>query len=117
MDPNTTSHNQPCDQGIINSFKCFYKDTNLRRTINQIYNETQIKKSDVKETIYLIVKSWRQVTIQTIINCWNHCQILFDCSPISKEIQALMNIEFQDSISSMTNLIEKINLSRFAYTD
>ena len=62
LDPNVTSHVQPMDQSIINSFKCHYKKSNMSRLVNQIDNEVGLKLCrDVKEAIYMIHKAWKNV--------------------------------------------------------
>ncbi|ELU11777.1 hypothetical protein CAPTEDRAFT_60213, partial [Capitella teleta] len=50
LPPNTTSHIQPMDAGIIRNFKLFYRQQHVRH----------------------LVRSWGSVKRETISNCWRH---------------------------------------------
>ena len=57
--PNMISVIQPCDAGIIASFKAQYR---------KLYN--------IKHAIYNIAEAWMNVTPNTIVNCWRKTGVL-----------------------------------------
>lgn len=80
---NTTSIVQPCDQGIINTFKGFYK-TEVRRKVIRIIDaglddpsislqaNDIAKKVTVLEALHLAKEAWNKVSAETIRNCFRH---------------------------------------------
>ncbi|CAB5366685.1 unnamed protein product [Rhizophagus irregularis] len=61
-------------------------------------------KMDVLQAIQYIIKSWNEVTAETIYNCWNHTGILPDT-------EFLDNIEDDDSIfNEISEILETLNL-------
>ena len=81
LPPNTTTKLQPCDAGIINSFKCHYKRLFVQNRINA-YDDVQdgIVKELADYTIYDALQNsaeaWSMVSSQTISNCWKKTGIL-----------------------------------------
>ncbi len=78
LPPNTTSLIQPCDQGIIKTFKTHYKRMLSSKIIFELDN-TENKKLDYSElikkiTIYdamcFIHCAWNKVSKETVINCF-----------------------------------------------
>jgi hypothetical protein len=88
LPPNTTTKLQPCDAGIINSFKCHYKRFFVQNRINA-YDDMQdgIVEELVNYTIYDALqnaaKAWSMVSPQTISTCWKKTGIL----PPNNEIE------------------------------
>ena len=76
LPPNTTSVLQPCDAGIIRSFKCFYKNKLVEQMIVNIERKKELFIPDLKEAIFMSRDSWLCVTKETIHNCWVHVNIL-----------------------------------------
>ncbi|CAB4392444.1 unnamed protein product [Rhizophagus irregularis] len=78
LPPNTTSHLQPMDAGIIQSFKAKYKWEFCRHLIHQFDRgiDREKNKLNVKEAIDQIAESWNNVTEITIQNCWKKTGIL-----------------------------------------
>jgi len=71
--PNTTSKCQPLDQGVIHSFKCFYRQKLVRHIIAQC---TLAQTADqisitILDAIKWIDSSWKNVTEYTIKNCFH----------------------------------------------
>ena len=78
FDPNTTSKLQPCDQGIIRSFKAWYRWLLTRWIIKKVEtsaNKDKLDMPDMKEAIELVKEAWDKVTSKTIVNCWIHAGI------------------------------------------
>lgn len=74
---NTTSLIQPCDQGIIRTFKAHYRTKMRSQIIAELdKNEAEsdankiAKKITVLDAMHLLVKAWSEVTPETIQNCF-----------------------------------------------
>ena len=74
--PNTTPYLQPCGAGIINSFKAHYRKLYLQTVLEAINSEKEISRLNIKEAINLCSEAWRNVTTQTIVNCWRKTEIV-----------------------------------------
>lgn len=75
LPPNTTSVIQPCDQGIIKSFKSHYRQEICRTILNQMDNgvfksNELAKKITVLSALHMAAKSWDKVSEKTIKNCF-----------------------------------------------
>ena len=76
LPPNTTSHFQPMDVGIIASFKAQYKKLLIQHQIDCISTNKSFA-IDVYQTVPMLEKAWRNgVTPTTIQNCWRYMGIL-----------------------------------------
>jgi len=81
LPPNTTTFLQPCDAGVIHSFKCKYRALFVQNRI-KAYDDLQdgITSTLTAYTIYdaLInaAEAWSNVSPQTIRNCWLKTGIL-----------------------------------------
>ena len=72
LPPNTTSIIQPCDQGIIRSFKAFYRFLLTKFCVRMIEEKEELIMPNVKQAIFLIKEAWDKVSEDTISNCWKH---------------------------------------------
>jgi hypothetical protein len=77
LPPNVTSKIQPCDAGIIRSFKAYY-----HRCFNRLFlqcledNVTDLEKIDILCAIQMVVQTWTyEVKPETIFNCFRQCKI------------------------------------------
>lgn len=76
LPPNTTSMIQPCDQGIIKNVKVHYRNQVVRRIIADIdtvenMSATKLaRKLTLLDAIHMLMKAWRNVTQETIKNCF-----------------------------------------------
>lgn len=74
---NMTSHIQPCDAGIIRTFKAHYRRSFCLRAIDlDEAGEPEIYKIDLLEAMMMAKDAWDSVSKETIVNCWKHVQIL-----------------------------------------
>lgn len=69
--PNTTSHLQPLDQGIINSLKVHYRSQMLAGVVRRLETENSLPSVNLLEAINIISHTWNAlVTPETIANCF-----------------------------------------------
>jgi len=94
LPPNCTAELQPLDAGIIAAFKRRYKN----RYLHYLLEEFEKKKENITysspkfsllQAINFIVKAWNEISVQTIINCFNHTG-LFD-QDINSNIHFIIN--------------------------
>lgn len=112
LPPNTTSKIQPMDAGIIMSFKKHYRNLHIKWILDQVQGGKDIKdlKMDVLQAIRYIIKSWEEITPETIHNCWKHTKILPDT--INAELTNLNNIRINvPTLDELTQVLTSLNLS------
>jgi uncharacterized protein YeeX (DUF496 family) len=68
--PNCTSVLQPLDQGIIRSFKSKYRTRVLMQIISKIDFKESNDEINAYQAILYISMAWKQVSIETIKNCF-----------------------------------------------
>nr|CAG8464280.1 2914_t:CDS:2 [Entrophospora candida] len=78
LPPNCTSRLQPCDAGIIASFKKHYLHKFVHYLLKKVEdNPHDTSKLNVLEAIKFIKFAWTNgVTVNTIVNCWRHTGII-----------------------------------------
>ncbi|CAG8808151.1 14182_t:CDS:2, partial [Cetraspora pellucida] len=96
LPPNTTSRLQPLDAGIIMSFKRRYKTRND-------------DKMNVLTAIRFIAKAWREVSSETVFNCFRHTGIL----PVDLNEEEGDEVLDDDNIELMKELRENIEALQF----
>lgn len=70
LPPNTTSHTQPMDQGIIRALKAKYRSHAVRKLINALEKNEPIPKFSILSAMYMLKKAWDEVSNQTFTNCF-----------------------------------------------
>ncbi len=78
--PNNMSLIQPCDQGVIKSFKSYDKKLISRRILFELDNEQYknlsyqdiMKRITIYDALSLIHYSWNKVSVDTIKNSFNN---------------------------------------------
>ena len=73
-----TSSIQPCDGGIIQSFKQNYKKLLVEMIIEAYETNGKLKYPDIKEALYLVTQAWSKVSCATINHCWRHVKITIE---------------------------------------
>ena len=72
FEPNMTSFVQPLDAGIIRCFKAHYRKLFCLRAIDlDNAGEDNVYRINLLEVMLLAKEAWREVTRETIVNCWN----------------------------------------------
>lgn len=108
LPPNTTSHIQPMDAGIIRTFKAYY---------GRLRNRHYVRQADANEKLYITVKdaitytyeAWRTMAPQTIKNCWNHTRILPSTDAVD-EAERLVSAEINKVITDIDADTEKLGI-------
>lgn len=72
LPPNTTSRLQPLEQGIIKNFKVFYRKEIVTRLLDCM-DENRQHTVSILDAINITHKSWKNVSLATIRNCFAHC--------------------------------------------
>lgn len=73
LPPNSTSKLQPLDQGMIGTFKLFYR----RRWLRYMLEERRADRDPYKtvnllKAIRFLLRSWDEVLPSTVLHCWQH---------------------------------------------
>jgi len=112
---NCTSHLQPCDAGIIKSFKAHYASQLVTFFVNQLDNENLEKliMPDVKRCLYMVTQAWARVSEDTVVNCWKKCDIINDV--IDKEVNQFMRIDTSDVFKDLDYKLKLLNLKKFFF--
>ena len=74
LPPQTTSHLQPCDQGIIQCFKRHYRYTLLQQYILAIENSEAFKPTVLDAMVYTEI-AWKKVSADAIANCFRRFSV------------------------------------------
>ncbi|RHY83264.1 hypothetical protein DYB35_009926 [Aphanomyces astaci] len=94
LQPNTTTHLQPQDAGIIGSFMGKLKQRQLQSALDQINmvmegRQTGIYEVPLLEAMTWAKEAWRSVSPATISNCWGRTGILdSELSVLSNRLDA-----------------------------
>jgi hypothetical protein len=84
LPPNATSKIQPCDAGIIRSFKAYYCRRFNRLLLQRLEdNVANPEKIDILCAIQMPVRAWTyEVKSETIFNYFRHCKIRSTKEPV-----------------------------------
>ncbi|KAL4121977.1 hypothetical protein QTP88_014392 [Uroleucon formosanum] len=77
LPPNTTSKLQPMDQGIIQNFKTLYRKEIIRKIVYDI-DEGRPCSINLLQSMRMCEKAWRNVQLNTIINCFKKAGFYFN---------------------------------------
>jgi DDE superfamily endonuclease len=109
LPPNTTSYIQPMDAGIIMSFKCHYRNHFVKWLLEQYESEAENKNMDILSAIRFIVRAWREVSLETIYNCFRHTRILPDIQNNNEEHIITVTNNNDDLIKELDKDIEALH--------
>ena len=108
LPPNTTSHIQPCDAGIIQNFKVNYRAILVSKWVKNIDNGEVIRNINIKEAVEMVADAWGNVRSTTIKNCWQLTKILPETYSTADEM------EIDEIDEDMANLISALNRLQIA---
>jgi hypothetical protein len=99
LPPNTTAHLQPCDAGIIHSFKAQYRQLLCENRIDAYDESIATNKPplqlDILDAIRFTASAWRKVKTSTIVSCWQKTEILpFRLFESSEENNEVTTVQF-----------------------
>jgi hypothetical protein len=107
LPPNTTSHIQPMDQGIIAAFKAHYRKQHVRWHVEQLDQNKDTKVSHQQALLWAHIAWDQMVTQATIRNCWRKSGLL----PLEKN-QQLREVEADEERNAGTkHMVEMTNLT------
>lgn len=85
LPPNTTSHTQPMDQGIIKNLKSHYRKLVILKQIQSAEKKEELHIT-VLDAMRLLRQSWSMVKQTTIVNCYRHAKFVqTNTDPIEEE--------------------------------
>ena len=113
LPPNTTSHTQPCDQGIIHSFKRHYRGKVVMRLLSYI-NDTESATSatasnfyiSVLDALYFMRWAWDRVSTETVANCFRHAGFV-DPSQDNTDTNSVANDPGESAIEDLLERLQE----------
>ncbi|CAG8722039.1 34525_t:CDS:2, partial [Gigaspora margarita] len=109
----TTAWLQPCDAGIIYSFKCYYRKLLLQNRI-AAFDESNLTNQPpdpvtIYDAIQFVAQAWNKVSENTIIHFWHKTDINLETIDLTNEEEIELEnliLQFQNSNNS-----EYLNIS------
>ena len=87
LPPNTTSHTQPMDQGIIRALKAKYRSLAVRKLIAALEKKNPVPTISILSAMTMLEKAWNAVSNKTFTNCFKKAGIS------EKELEKVLNDE------------------------
>lgn len=99
LPPKTTSVQQPCDQGVIQTVKATYHREMCRQVLREIDTSNLsapeiAKKRNILDSVLLLNEAWEAIDQITLRNCWSKSGLLF--GPHEKPLQSVSPPTFPD---------------------
>ena len=108
LTPNTTSHAQPTDQGVIQALKAKYRSLTVRKLISALEKKEPMPMISILSTMTVLTKSWHVFSLKTFTNC-------FKIAGISeKEVEGVRRDDEDDSLGGLDDIEWGHPLSTFA---
>ena len=87
LPPNTTSHTQPMDQGIIRALKAKYRSLAVRKLIAALEKKNPVPTISILSAMTMLEKAWNAVSNKTFTNCFKKAGIS------EKDVEKVLNDE------------------------
>ena len=87
LPPNTTSHTQPMDQGVICALKAKYRSLAVRKLIAALEKKNPVPTISILSAMVMLEKAWNAVSNKTFSNCFKKAGIS------EKEVERVLNDE------------------------
>ena len=87
LPPNTKSHTQPMDQGIIRALKAKYRSLAVRKLIAALEKKNLVPTISILSAMTMLKKAWNAVSNKTFNNCFKKAGIS------EKEVEKVLNDE------------------------
>ena len=87
LPPNTTSHTQPMDQGVIRALKAKYRSLAVRKLIAALEKKNPVPTISILSAMVMLEKAWNAVSNKTFSNCFKKAGIS------EKEVERVLNDE------------------------
>jgi hypothetical protein len=100
---NATLKIQPCDVGIILSFKAYYRCRFNQLLLQRLEdNVADLEKIDMLCAIQMAIRAWTyEVKPETIFNCFRHCKIYSTEKPVvDASEECPLNLEVIENLES-----------------
>lgn len=112
LPPNTTSIIQPLDQGIIRSFKSFYRKMIISKQILHLECGLSLKdfskKVDILGALNMVKTAWTNVTAETIRNCFRKAGFITGQETDSVEETDVISDALGDEIEYLIDVDENV---------
>jgi hypothetical protein len=103
--PNCTSILRSLDQGIITSFKHYYRKQLVRKTIymfdHKLLHDATLMKVNVLDALHFIAESWRCVTHTAIVNCFQKCGFNLNQTNDGEDVREISMYHFKNTYPVM----------------
>jgi len=97
LPPNTTSVSQPIDQGVIDTFKSYYRKFMLQSLVCKMDSSTSVHQLassiTVLDAVNLISLSCNSLKNECVQNCFRKARFLIDGSDVNSQENALTEIQ------------------------
>ncbi len=119
LPPNTTSHLQPLDLGIIQNFKVFYRKLFLRFVLSKIDQTTEtasqlVQSVNVLQAIRWVAQAWDSVKEETVMKCfWKAGVTRTDFSVVGRQFEnedPFADMEEQEELQALVNQISQTEM-------
>ena len=93
LPPNTTSHTQPMDQGVIRTLKAKYRSLAVRKLIAALEKKNPVPTISILSAMVMLEKVWNAVSNKAFSNCFKKAGIS------EKEVERVLNHENDPNIA------------------
>lgn len=109
LPPNVTSKYQPLDQGVIASFKSYYRRSWLQYMVDEFdEGRNPLYTTNVLKALRWTLQAWQFTKQSSIANCWYHSTLITRPSELQAPPQGLQD----DVTEEVTQLVQQLQLNR-----